>query len=165
MTESVRVWNVLFLCTGNSARSILAECVIDRLGGGRFRGYSAGSHPKGEIHPLALEILKRHRFPTAHLRSKDWSEFARPGAPEMDIIVTVCDNAAGEVCPIWPGRPASAHWGLPDPAAAKGTDSERRLAFEATLRALMQRIGKFVAPPLGSLDAAALNRRLERLSA
>ena len=146
MTEPVR--DVLFLCTGNSARSILAEALMDQLGQGAFKGYSAGSFPKGEVNPLALELLREQGLPTAHLRSKSWDEFARPGAPTMDYVFTVCDQAAGEVCPIWPGHPVTAHWGIPDPAAAEGVEAERMLAFREAFRTLERRIRLF-------LDASA----------
>ena len=158
---SERPYNVLFLCTGNSARSILAEAALNRLGNGRFRGYSAGSFPKGAVHPLALELLRRQNYPIAELRSKSWDEFAIPGAPPLDFVFTVCDRAASEVCPIWPGQPMSAHWGLPDPAAVEGTEVEKHLAFADTLRHLERRIGIFVNLPLASLDRMALKRRLD----
>ena len=161
MTE--RIYNVLFLCTGNSARSILAECALNRLGGGRFHAYSAGSFPKGEVHPYALELLTRQNYPTQHLRSKSWSEFAEPGAPRLDFVFTVCDNAAGEVCPIWPGQPMTAHWGLPDPAAVEGNEAERRLAFADTLRMLNNRISTFVNLPIKSLDKLSLQKRLHEI--
>ena len=156
-------YNVLFLCTGNSARSILAESVLNRLGNGRFRGFSAGSFPKGAVHPYALELLQRQDYPTGHLRSKSWDEFAGPGAEPLDFVFTVCDNAAGEVCPIWPGQPMTAHWGLPDPAAAEGTEAERRLAFAETLRMLRNRIGVFVNLPIKSLDKLSLQNRLREI--
>jgi arsenate reductase len=133
--------NVLFLCTGNSARSILAEAMLNQRGTGRFQAFSAGSHPKGEVHPLAIELLHAKGLPTAGFRSKSWDEFAQAGAPHMDRIVTVCDNAAGEACPVWPGRPAIEHWGLPDPAAVDGSEDQRRAAFEATWQSLALRIG------------------------
>jgi protein-tyrosine-phosphatase len=158
-----RPHNVLFLCTGNSARSILAECVLDRLGAGRFQAFSAGSYPKGAVHPYALDLLERHDYPTHALRSKNWDEFAQPGAPALDFVFTVCDNAAGEVCPVWPGQPMTAHWGLPDPAAAEGTESERRLAFADTLRMLTNRIGVFTSLPIKSLDRLSLQKRLEEI--
>jgi protein-tyrosine-phosphatase len=139
------VINVLFLCTGNSARSILAEAILNRRGAGRFAGFSAGSHPRGEVHPLALALLREKGHAEAGLRSKSWDEFATNGAPTMDRIVTVCDNAAGEACPVWPGRPAIAHWGLPDPAAVEGSEAERRRAFADTYEALDQRIAGLVA--------------------
>ena len=156
-------YNVLFLCTGNSARSIIAESVLDRLGRGKFRGFSAGSFPKGEVHPYALELLKRQSYPIDHLRSKSWNEFAGPEAEPLDFVFTVCDNAAGEVCPIWPGQPMTAHWGLPDPAAVEGNESERRLAFADTLRMLRNRIGLFVSLPIKSLDKLSLQNRLREI--
>jgi len=139
------VINVLFLCTGNSARSILAEAILNRRGAGRFAGFSAGSHPRGEVHPLALALLREKGLAVTDLRSKSWDEFAAAGAPPMDRIVTVCDNAAGEACPVWPGRPAVAHWGLPDPAAVLGSEAERRRAFSDTFYALDRRIAELVA--------------------
>ncbi len=156
-----RPYSVLFLCTGNSARSILAECALNRLGRGKFRAYSAGSFPKGEVHPFALDLLRRQDYAIAELRSKSWDEFALPGAPELDFVFTVCDNAANEVCPIWPGQPMTAHWGLPDPAAAQGNEAERRLAFAETLRLLNNRISAFVNLPIKSLDKLSLRRRLQ----
>jgi protein-tyrosine-phosphatase len=158
-----KTYNVLFLCTGNSARSILAECVLNRLGRGRFKAYSAGSFPKGEVHPLALELLERQGYPTAGLRSKSWDELAVPGAPPLDFVFTVCDNAAGEVCPIWPGQPTTAHWGLPDPAAVEGSAAERRVAFADTLRMLVNRIGTFVNLPIASLDKLSLQKKLREI--
>jgi protein-tyrosine-phosphatase len=137
--------NVLFLCTGNSARSIIAEAILNRVGAGRFHGFSAGSHPKGAVHPHALSLLKRLNYDVADLRSKAWEEFARADAPKLDFIITVCDNAAGETCPAWPGRPIAAHWGLPDPAAIKGSEMEKSLAFIETYRLLSHRIGAFIA--------------------
>jgi arsenate reductase (thioredoxin) len=157
------VYNVLFLCTGNSARSILAECILNREGKGRFRGFSAGSHPKGQVHPFAIELLKKLNHPTAGLRSKDWEEFAAPGAPAMDFVFTVCDNAANEVCPVWPGQPMTAHWGLPDPAAADGTEAERHLAFADAYRMLLNRISIFTNLPMRSLDRLALQKRLDEI--
>ena len=156
-------YNVLFLCTGNSARSIIAECVLNRLGRGRFHAFSAGSFPKGEVHPYALELLARQNYPTQTLRSKSWNEFAAPGAPPLDFVFTVCDNAAGEVCPVWPGQPMTAHWGVPDPATAEGTAAERHLAFADTLRMLTNRIGIFVNLPLASLDRLTLQKRLDEI--
>jgi len=156
-----RVFNVLFLCTGNSARSILGECLVNRLGGGRFKGYSAGSHPKGAVHPLALAFLRRNRFPTEGLRSKDWREFAVPGAPRMGFVFTVCDKAAAEVCPVWPGQPMTAHWGIADPAAAEGTEAERMVAFRRAYLELERRISLFVSLPMKSLDKLSLQKRLD----
>jgi len=161
MSESVR--NVLFLCTGNSARSILAEALLNRLGQGRFRGYSAGSHPKGAVHPYALDLLKRQSYPTEELASKSWDVFAGPDAPKMDFVFTVCDSAAAEVCPVWPGQPMSAHWGLPDPAAVEGSESEKRYAFADTLRMLERRIGILVSLPMASLDRLSLQKRLDEI--
>jgi protein-tyrosine-phosphatase len=157
------VYNVLFLCTGNSARSILAECILNREGKGRFHAFSAGSQPKGQVHPFALELLKKLNHPTAGLRSKSWDEFAAPTAPQMGFVFTVCDNAADEVCPIWPGQPMTAHWGVPDPAAAEGSDAERHLAFADAYRMLSNRIGVFASLPLRSLDRLTLQRRLQEI--
>jgi arsenate reductase (thioredoxin) len=156
-------YNVLFLCTGNSARSIIGECLINRLGRGRFRGFSAGSHPKGEVHPLAIEILRRNNFVTDGLRSKDWVEFATPEAPRMDFVFTVCDNAAAEVCPVWPGQPMTAHWGIAAPAAVGGDDVTRMMAFRQTLRELEHRVDIFVNLPLASLDRLKLQDRLDAI--
>ena len=156
-------YNILFLCTGNSARSIIGECLINRLGRGRFRGFSAGSHPKGEVHPLAIEVLRRNNFVTDGLRSKDWDEFAAPGAPQMDFVVTVCDNAAAEVCPVWPGQPMTAHWGIADPAAVEGDEVTRMMAFRQALRELEHRIDIFVNLPLASLDRLKLQDRLDAI--
>lgn len=158
-----RVHNVLFLCTGNSARSILAEALIDHWGKGRFKGYSAGSFPKGAVHPLTLDLLGRLRLPTDDLRSKSWDEFARPGAPVMDFVFTVCDQAAGEVCPVWPGNPVTAHWGVPDPSAAEGTDEERGRAFRDAYSRLEARIKLFLALPIEKLDRMALKRRADEI--
>lgn len=160
---SEKIYNVLFLCTGNSARSILAECLIGRLGRSRFQGFSAGSKPKGEVHPLALEILRRNNFVTDGLRSKDWSEFAGPDAPEMDFVFTVCDNAAAEQCPVWPGQPMTAHWGLPDPAAVEGGEIERMMAFRQALVSLENRISIFVNLPIRSLDKLKLQTALDEI--
>jgi N-acetylglutamate synthase-like GNAT family acetyltransferase/protein-tyrosine-phosphatase len=155
-----RVYNVLFLCTGNSARSILAASLINHRGRGQFRGFSAGSHPKGAVHPLALELLNSMQLPTEGLRSKSWDELAAPGAPPLDFVFTVCDNAAGEVCPYWPGQPITAHWGLPDPAAIEGSDSEKRKAFRDALEALETRINLLTSLPVSSLDRVTLKARL-----
>lgn len=156
-----RVFNVLFLCTGNSARSILAEAMLNRLGKGRFKGFSAGSHPRGEVHPFALELLQKNRLPVAGVRSKSWDEFAAPGAPYLDFVFTVCDNAAGEACPIWPGQPVTAHWGIEDPAAIEGGDEEKRRAFLTAFTQLHRRISLFTCLPLGKLDAMAIRRELD----
>jgi arsenate reductase len=163
LTMSDRTYNVLFLCTGNSARSILAEAILDREGAGRFRGFSAGSRPKGSVHPYALDLLHRLNHATASARSKSWDEFAAPGAPRMDFIFTVCDQAAEEECPYWPGQPMSAHWGLPDPAAAEGNEAEKRLAFADTYRMLRNRISIFVNLPFASIDRLALEQRLREI--
>jgi protein-tyrosine-phosphatase len=158
-----KIYNVLFLCTGNSARSIIAECVLNRFGHGRFRAFSAGSFPKGEVHPYALDLLGRQNYATDNLRSKSWDEFARSGAPALDFVFTVCDKAANEVCPIWPGQPMTAHWGLADPASIEGNEAERRLAFADTLRMLTNRIGTFVNLPIKSLDRLSLQKRLNEI--
>ncbi|WP_126974551.1 arsenate reductase ArsC [Frigidibacter oleivorans] len=156
-----RPYNVLFLCTGNSARSIIAEAIVNREGAGRFRGFSAGSRPRGEVHPFTLQLLQRLNHDTSGFRSKSWDEFAGPDAPQMDFVFTVCDQAAAEECPYWPGQPMSAHWGLPDPAAATGNDAERHLAFSETYRMLRNRISIFVNLPLGSLDRLSLQKQLD----
>jgi arsenate reductase (thioredoxin) len=153
--------NVLFLCTHNSARSQIAECIMQRLGMGKFKGYSAGSHPSSEVHPFAQELLKRLNYDTSNLRTKSWDEFAAPGAPQLDFVFTVCDDAANEVCPVWPGQPMTAHWGLPDPSAAQGTEPERRFAFADAHRMLYQRIGIFTNLPLASLDKLSLQKHLD----
>ncbi|MGC2409332.1 MAG: arsenate reductase ArsC [Methyloceanibacter sp.] len=155
--------NVLFLCTGNSARSIMAECVLNRLGAGRFRAFSAGSQPLGHVHPLALQLLRQAHFDVSQLRSKSWEEFAGPDAPTLDFVFTVCDNAAKEICPIWPGQPMTAHWGLPDPAKAEGSEAERHLAFADTLRMLNNRIGIFVSLPLDKLSQLSLQKKLDEI--
>ena len=155
-----RVFNVLFLCTGNTARSILAEAVLNKEGRGAFRAYSAGSQPKGTVNPIALRLLQRLEYPILELRSKSWMEFAKPGAPVMDFVFTVCDNAAGEACPIWPGRPMTAHWGIEDPAAVEGSDAEKEAAFIEALRLLRNRINAFISLPLKSIDAMALGTKL-----
>jgi arsenate reductase len=156
-------YKVLFLCTGNSARSILAESLVNHWGRGRFRGFSAGSHPKGEVHPIALKLLERLDFPTDGLRSKSWDEFAAPGAASLDFVFTVCDRAAGEVCPYWPGQPMTAHWGVPDPAAVEGSDTEKWLAFRATFQALDNRIKIFTSLPLTTLDRIKLQESLDAI--
>jgi protein-tyrosine-phosphatase len=157
------IYNVLFLCTGNSARSILAEALTDHWGKSRFKGYSAGSFPKGAVHPLALEELERHHLRTSRLRSKSWDEFARTGAPVMDFVFTVCDQAAGELCPVWPGNPVTAHWGVPDPAALQGTDAEQRRAFREAYVVLENRIKLFVALPIEKLDRLAIQRGVDEI--
>ena len=154
---------VLFLCTGNSARSIMAEAVLNRAGRGRFRAFSAGSHPKGQIHPYAIDLLRRLHYDVTDLRSKSWSEFAAPDAPRLDFVFTVCDNAAAEACPIWPGQPMTAHWGVPDPAVATGNEAEVRLAFADALRMLTNRIDIFVSLPMRSLDRLTLQKRLDSI--
>jgi len=163
MTDRPR--NVLFLCTGNSARSILAEAIMNATGSGRFRGYSAGSHPSGGPHPRALALLEKIGHPTDTLHSKSWDVFAESDAPKMDFIITVCDNAAGEICPVWPGKPATAHWGLPDPAAVTGSDVDQALAFADTYRMLVRRIEAFAALPLDTLDGMSLQSRLDAIGA
>lgn len=161
MFDQEKTYNVLFLCTGNSARSIIAEAILNRLGAGRFIAYSAGSHPAGRVNPHALALLKRLNYPTEGLRSKSWDEFAAPGAPALDFVFTVCDNAAGEVCPIWPGRPMTAHWGIPDPAAMIGSDAEVARAFTEASRMLTNRISTLVSIPIDKLDTLGLQRRLD----
>jgi protein-tyrosine-phosphatase len=158
-----KTYNVLFLCTGNSARSIIAETILNRLGQGRFRAHSAGSRPTGQIHPYAVDLLKNVGFDTDGLRSKSWDEFAAPGAPPLDFVFTVCDDAASEECPHWPGQPMTAHWGMPDPAAARGNEAERRLAFADTLRMLSNRISIFVSLPIRSLDMMSLQKRIDEI--
>ena len=155
--------NILVLCTGNSARSILAEAIFNALGAGKFRAWSAGSFPKGQVHPQAMALLQQLGYPTDRLRSKSWDEFAGPGAPALNFIITVCDTAGGEVCPIWPGRPVTAHWGVPDPAAATGTQAEVALAFADTYRLLSNRIRAFAALPLESLSQQSLKGRLHEI--
>ena len=161
MSNTDSPYNVLFLCTGNSARSILAEVIMNQLGDGRFRGYSAGSFPKGEVNPFALDLLRQLNLPVEGLRSKSWDEFAKPGAPALHFVFTVCDNAAGEVCPVWPGQPMTAHWGIPDPAAAEGTDTQKSLAFREAFRSLESRLKAFTSLPLASIDRLSLQRRLD----
>jgi len=155
-----RTYNVLFLCTGNSARSILAESLLNHWGKGKFRAFSAGSFPKGQVHPKALELLKRMNRPSEDFRSKSWEEFAAPEAPPLDFIFTVCDNAAGEVCPIWPGKPMTAHWGIADPAAVEGSDAEKAFAFRKALKELEARIKLFTQLPIASLDQMTLREKL-----
>ncbi|MEH2469450.1 arsenate reductase [Nitrobacteraceae bacterium AZCC 2161] len=157
---SDRIYNVLFLCTGNTARSILAESILRKDGQGKFRAFSAGSQPKGRVNPYTLKVLESFQFPIDGLRSKSWQEFAAPDAPVMDFVFTVCDNAAGETCPVWPGQPMTAHWGIEDPAAVEGTDFEKEAAFVAALRYLKNRISIFASLPLGSIDKMSLGTRL-----
>ena len=161
MTEPV--YNVLFLCTGNSARSILAETLLTHLGKGRFRAFSAGSHPAGQINPFALELLEKNHFDTSGLRSKSWDEYAQPGAPRLDFVITVCDNAAGEVCPVWPGQPITAHWGIPDPAAVEGSDEQKRHAFVDAMNRLQRRICMFVSLPFATLDSMKLQQAVREI--
>ena len=161
MSDSPKIYNVLFLCTGNSARSIIAESILNRVGRGRFNAYSAGSHPTGRVNPHAFTLLKRLNYPTDGLRSKSWSEFAPPSPIELDFVFTVCDNAAGEVCPVWPGQPMTAHWGVPDPAAVTGSEAEIAAAFNDTHRMLNNRLSIFVSLPIASLNAMSLQKRLD----
>lgn len=163
MTDGV--YNVLFLCTGNSARSILAEAVMNHVGQGRFSAYSAGSTPKGDVHPMTLEALRKVGISTEGLRSKGWDEFAVPGAPKMDFVFTVCDNAAGEVCPVWPGQPMTAHWGIEDPAALEGPAFKQQAAFEDALRFMRNRIAAFMSLPLTSIDRMSLTSKLQGIGA
>ncbi len=158
-----RPFNVLFLCTGNSARSIIAEAILNKVGQGRFRAYSAGSQPKGRINPNTIELLRGLGYDTSAFRSKSWDEFAKPDAPEFDFVFTVCDTAAAETCPVWPGQPMTAHWGVPDPADAKGSPAEIGLAFRDAYRMLNQRIGIFVSLPIRSLDRLSLQNRLKEI--
>jgi arsenate reductase len=158
---NARTYNVLFLCTGNSARSILAESILNKWGKGQFRGYSAGSHPNDRVNPLALELLKQLDFPTDELRSKSWDEFAAPSALHFDFVITVCDNAAGEVCPYWPGQPMTAHWGIPDPAAVEGSEIEKKFAFMQAFNAMETRIKLFLSLPLASIDSLRLKERVD----
>ena len=158
-----RPFNVLFLCTGNSARSIMAEAILNKLGRGKFRAYSAGSHPNGRLNPHTIQLLQSLDYDTSAFRSKSWNEFAKPGAPVLDFAFTVCDNAAGESCPVWPGQPMTAHWGVPDPAEAKGTPAEIALAFKDAYRMLHHRIAVFTALPIRSLDRLSLQQRLKNI--
>jgi len=160
---AARVYNVLFLCTGNSARSILAESILNDRGNGRFRAYSAGSRPKGAVNPRALALLERMGLPTAGLRSKAWDEFAQPGAPPLDFVFTVCDDAAGEVCPVWPGQPMTAHWGQPDPVAVQGSELDQTNAFRDAFRMLERRIALFTSLPMASLDRLALGTKVREI--
>jgi arsenate reductase len=162
---SEKTYKVLFICTGNSARSILAEGILNELGRGLFKAWSAGSHPKGAVHPLALQTLAAHRIPTEGYRSKGWEEFAQPSAPEMDFVFTVCDQAAGEVCPVWPGQPVSAHWGLPDPSAVQGKEEAQERAFRAAFVTLKRRIELMLALPLDKLDRLAIQQEVRALGA
>ena len=157
------VYNVLFLCTGNSARSVIAEAILNKIGGGKFRAYSAGSQPKGRVNPNTLRLLKRLGYETSEFRSKSWAEFAKPNASKLDFIFTVCDDAAGETCPLWPGQPMTAHWGIPDPAAANGTDAEIAMAFSDAYRMLQRRIETFAALPIRALDSLTLKNKLHHI--
>jgi len=157
------VYNVLFLCTGNSARSIIAEAILNKIGAEKFKAYSAGSQPKGQVNPHTLQLLRSLGYDTSEYWSKSWTVFAQPAAPDLDFVFTVCDNAAGETCPVWPGQPMTAHWGVPDPAEATGTDAEVALAFKDTYRMLHQRIAIFTALPIRSLDQLSLQRRLDEI--
>jgi arsenate reductase (thioredoxin) len=161
--NAARTYNVLFLCTGNSARSILAESLLTHWGRGRFRSYSAGSFPKGHVHPLALDLLRRMNLPSEDIRSKSWDEFAAPDAPPLDFIFTVCDNAAGEVCPVWPGKPTTAHWGIADPAAVEGSDANKAFAFRKAFRELETRIKLLTELPIESLDQMTLREKLRAI--
>ena len=163
MLMSNRIFNVLFLCTGNSARSVMAEALLRQLGSGRFNAFSAGSHPKGAVNPFALKVLGSYGLPTEGYRSKSWDEFAAPGAPIMDFVFTVCDSAAGEVCPLWPGQPMTAHWGIEDPAAVEGTDIEKEKAFVTAFKYLRNRIAVFVNLPVSSLDKMTLQAKLREI--
>jgi arsenate reductase len=158
-----KVYNVLFLCTGNSARSILAESIMNKLGKGRFRGFSAGSHPSGRVNPLALDLLKQLDLPTEGLRSKSWDEFAGTDGIHFDFVITVCDNAAGEACPVWPGRPVTAHWGIPDPAAVEGTELEKKFVFSQAYKSMDRRIKLFLSLPMTSIDQLRLKERMDAI--
>jgi len=157
------VFNVLFLCTGNTARSILAESLLNHLGKGRFSAFSAGSHPGGQVNPFALELLEKNQFPTGELRSKSWDEFAQPAALRLDFVITVCDNAAGEVCPVWPGQPISAHWGIPDPAVVEGSDEAKRRVFVDAMNQLQRRVCMFVSLPFDKLDRMKLQQAVREI--
>ena len=160
---SDKSYNVLFLCTGNSARSIMAEALVSTMSKGRLKGFSAGSHPGGSVNPFAIEQVGKTGYPVDNLRSKSWDEFAAPGAPRMDFIITVCDNAAGETCPVWPGHPATAHWGFEDPAAVEGTDAEKRLAFEKVFKQILARMNTFVSLPLHMLEKHAIQHEIDKI--
>jgi arsenate reductase len=160
---SEKTWNVLFLCTGNSARSIMAEALVSTMGKGRFRGFSAGSQPGGKVNPFAIEQVRATGYPVENLRSKSWDEFAASGAPQMDFIITVCDNAAGEMCPIWPGQPTAAHWSFEDPAAVQGSDEEKRAAFHRIFRQIAARVGSFVNLPVALLEKNAIKREMDAI--
>lgn len=159
----MKTFNILFLCTGNSARSIMAEALITTMSNGRFRGFSAGSQPGGVVNPFAIEQVRKTGYPVENLRSKSWDEFAANGAPQMDFIITVCDNAAGEICPIWPGQPISAHWGFEDPAAATGTDDDKRRVFEKVYRQIMGRINSLLGLPIDKLEKTAIQREVKTI--
>jgi arsenate reductase (thioredoxin) len=163
LLPSDRVFNVMFLCTQNSARSVLAESILNRSGKGRFQAFSAGSEPRGQINPYAMDLLKNLGYDVSGLRSKSWDEFATAGAPQMDFVFTVCDNAAQEVCPLWPGQPMTAHWGVPDPSTAQGTEAEKRVAFANTYRMLQRRIDVFTSLPLKSLERLAIQKKIEEI--
>ncbi len=156
-------YNILVLCTGNSARSIIGEALFNMLGAGRFKAYSAGSHPTGRVNPFAIEQVRALGYPVENLRSKSWDEFAAPGAPELDFVITVCDKAAGEMCPLWPGQPMTAHWGFPDPAAVEGSDDEKRAVFARTLRQMRNRVQLFLSLPLEALDRLAIERQMRAI--
>jgi arsenate reductase len=162
---SNKIFNVLILCTGNSARSIMAEALFNTIGNGRFKAYSAGSHPTGHVNPFATELIKAIGYPADNLRSKNWDEFALAGAPKMDFVITVCDKAAGEVCPVWPGQPISAHWGFEDPAAVEGTDEEKRAFFKKIFHQIRNRIGIFASLPLEKLDRLTIKHEMDAIGA